>query len=672
MKVASLLAALVFVYITTIAVCFVGSEHNVYYWDMNGYWSFWQDFSKQLFAEPGQAFLTLLRSIQIDDYNLLPAAILSFANVFQLESRLLYILAAFFVYFIPSGYVFLLLNARISEKRDSYIYLLSLVIFVSSAPFWVPTLRGYPDIAGLFFVISAIFYGIKVDFTEKVKIREAVTLGFLLWSAFLMRRWYAYTVVSLCISLPLLNYSLSKIGISNKLHALKSISINALLAGIAIVMFLVVFQLPLIGKIISTDYSDIYSAYQSSISDSIVGLIDNFGLLVFPVLLFSVAAIARSRSRRQYIFLSFCLFNLVFSFLLFTRTQSPAVHHLIPFSFWIILVTTQGIYTYVGSLSTQAAKTSVVVAVFVGSSLVLVNTLFSPATLAWLDTLSPSKALPVQVENIDEYLSLRDDILEFSEDGGKIGVFSSSTVLNGDMLSSLSNRKIDRRMAHVAHVDLRDGINFSAFDARYAVIATPPQIHLDSKQQKVITIPVDAIVSGKNIGNAYDRVPREYHLGKNVSASIYVKKRPFSYEELREFLDAHYRYHPQWKGKYESSLGFAFLGAQIENGDVWGDFRLAGNDIIYAHPGASIPTSAVWSLNNFPALHIESINTSCNADDSILIGIEAPGYQDATFELQKGGSITLDTGHLQDVRWKLSIAKNKSAYCGSVAIRRAE
>ena len=660
--------ALVALYVAVIATKYISIEHNVYYWDTNGYWKLWQNFSRLLFNNPADALSTLSQSMRVDDYNMLPAAILSLINYFQWDGRLPYILSVFFLYFIPCAVLFSLLSAKISGAKDYYIYVLSVAVFVSSPPFWAPTLRGYPDIGGLIFIIGAVIYCIKTDFTQKIRLKEAIFLGFLLWGAFLMRRWYAYTVVSLCLSLPILNYVLNTTYASNNYKALKNIVINALASGLGMTLFMITFQFPLISRILMTDYSEIYSGYQGQIQVSLHNLVNNFGLALFPVLLFCTLIIIWKPSKRQLSFLAFSLFNLIFSFILFCRTQSPAVHHLLPFSLWILLITVQGTFIFLSIPKSTIVKSLILFFIFTGSSLVLVNTLFSPSSLAWLDKIGPHKTLPLRVENKDEYLALIDEIFTLTAQGESVGVLSSGTELNDDMLSTMSDRELDKYLVPVAHVDLRDGINFYAIDARYVVVTTPTQIHLAPDYQRVITIPVESILSRKNIGNAYEKFSREYRLSETTSAWIYVKKRQFTYSEVRRFLDSHYEYYPDWKSRYNSDFIAAYFAATSEEGDVWGAFSLASDGTAFAHPGETTPTNVSWSFNSTKALHIKSVNTSCNLDDPILVYAGLPGRDVHSYELEKGKSINLNIESFQNKEWVLSISKKESVYCSSVSI----
>src|SRR6185312_8531642 len=82
------------------------------------------------------------------------------------------------------------------------------------------------------------------------------------WMPFLFRRWYAYAIVTLLITS--LIYSAIVAGIFNNRSParLKSIIYTFATAGAVAFACGLIFQGMLLGRIIQTDYGDIYQAYQ--------------------------------------------------------------------------------------------------------------------------------------------------------------------------------------------------------------------------------------------------------------------------------------------------------------------------------------------------------------------------------------------------------------------------
>jgi len=270
-----------------LAIYHVGIEHNIYFWDSNGYWRFWQQFGSNLFVEPANAFLKLASSIKNDDYNLLPVAITSVFYMIGGEDRLAYILSLSIMYLLPVTILFSMLLIHFSEKRTFYWKVITLIFPAKLVAFWAHTLRGYPNIAGLIFIIFSVIYSIKIDLSVKLDIQKAIVLGALLWAPFLLRRWYAYTIVSLYISLPLLNYYLYKNN-ENSFKKLINIAIFFFASIISTVLLDAFMQLNLLLRIANPDYSFIYSAYQSSIELSFYNILHDIGLYLLPLFFFSI------------------------------------------------------------------------------------------------------------------------------------------------------------------------------------------------------------------------------------------------------------------------------------------------------------------------------------------------------------------------------------------------
>ncbi len=658
---------LLIVYTMAVACYFVSKEQNIYFWDYNGYWRYWQSLSQLIYQAPLDALNGILSSVRHDDYNVIPITVTTIFNALPFGSRMSYIISLFVVYVIPTVYLFALLSTYFNPQDKKLNTVLYMALAATFTAFWAPTLRGYPDICGLIFVIAAVLYCAKTNLAERVKIKQAIILGILLWAPFLLRRWYAYTVVSLYFSLPVLNYFLYKNrGID--VESAKRIIFNFFISGVLSCIFALILQWPLLLRIISTDYAYIYSAYQFPFIASFHSLINSVGRMFLPLFIASIALIFFSKSKEKIVFALFCTFNLLFSFFLFTRTQSPGIQHNLPFALWMLLVVAQGISLLLGMIKPKGIKYACLGVTLLFACLIQQHSLFGLKTPDGLNACLPAQTLPLRVQNYPEYLALRDDVLRLSGDGSKVAVLSSSNTLNDDMLSTLTDRKMGERLVFTSQIDLRDGINFNALNARYLIVANPIQTHVRPEGQRVITLPASALLEGKNIGKAFRRLDREYKLSDNVSAWIYEKKRPFTQQELDEFLNLFYPSYPEWKGQYDSGVFYAFLSAQIKKGDIWGEFTVDGNGIIYAHPGENTPTTVLWTLHGVNHLKIKSISTACNTDDTILVEVGGDDLPSEKAEVPKGGEVILDVSYLQGKPSVLSIRKNKSSGCDAINI----
>ncbi|QWA09336.1 hypothetical protein GTU79_18265 [Sodalis ligni] len=89
----------------------------------------------------------------------------------------------------------------------------------------------------------------------------------LVMGSFLFRRWYAYTIVSLYITLPVLVFydrlKTKNVAGIKVLTQVRNIALTFTTSAITTVLFSYAFQSGLIKRIIRTDYSVAYSAYQA-------------------------------------------------------------------------------------------------------------------------------------------------------------------------------------------------------------------------------------------------------------------------------------------------------------------------------------------------------------------------------------------------------------------------
>lgn len=650
-----------------IATYYVHSEQNIYYWDFNGYWRLWQDFGAQFSHHPLQALNDVRHSIRNDDYNTLPVAITAIFSVLPVSSRMSYILSLFICYFVPSVVIFSLLCRRFSGDNSLTAKVLTLMLAATFCAFWAPTLRGYPDICGLIFVMLSVSYCAKNDLSMQQQAKQAMILGIVLWGPFLLRRWYAYTVVSLYFSLPILNFFLHAKG-NYSWKRVSYLSLNFCIAGITSCVLAIIFQGPLLKRIIATNYAYIYSAYQSSFTYSVESLLKFSGPYLLPLLLFGILAACFGGNKSQRTFVFFCLFNLLFSFFLFTRTQSPGMQHIMPFAMWSLLVAGQGLLWILGKLSQQSSKWGMITLVTVVALLIQLHTLFGFKLLQSVNNMLPIETLPMHVDHYPDYIALEKRITQLTEHGDKVTVFSSNDVLNDDMLNTLSHRNLENSITYTSQVDLRDGINLNALQSRYVIVTSPVQIHLNADGQRVITIPVEAILNHQNIGQAFKRMQPEYKLSNGVSAWVYQRVRSFTPQEVQDFLQSFYQYYPQWKSIYSQAIVLSSMSAQVKEGDVWGAFSVNEDGVIYTHPGENTPTQITWVLNGVNQLLITSINTNCNQQDTIKVAISGAGLPSSRVDVQKGQKAVLDITPWQGKLSTLSISKNHSAGCDSLNI----
>lgn len=649
------------------ASAFIAHEQNIYYWDFNGYWRMWEGFCVTFTNDPINSIRTVFHSVRHDDYNSLPVALTSWFYLFDLPSRLSYIISLTVMYLFPTVILFHLLCKRFSDNHAIEWLLLTCILPLTFVAFWAPTMKGYPDISGLIPIIAALLYVSNNDLGDKVRIKKALVTGLLLWSPFLLRRWYAYTVVSLYLSLPVLNYFIY----NNAKHSFGRVIITIksfFAAGTFSVLLTLIFQGALIRRIFETDYATIYSAYQSSLTHSIETIYNNIGLYLLPFVIVGLLSVFVEKGRNGKFLVIFSAFNLIFSFFLFTRTQSPGVQHCLPFALWALIIAAFGLKRLLQLTNNKAYQWSVLGIVTVSCMFINYASLFSANQYQPFGKFLPIKSLPMHVDNFNNYVELVKNIETLTQGKDKVTILSSSSVLNDDMINTISHRKLTGKIAYASQVDLRDGINVESLLSRYFVVADPVQTHLSPDGQRVITIPANEILSGDRIGSAFRKIGAGFKLSGGVTAYIYERTRPYTDKEIKNFFSLFFEYYPQWKEIYEKGLYYSFLSANVVDGDIWGKFTISEDGKIDAHPGENTPTTAKWILTGISALVFDSYNTACSNADGVDIKISNNKGETSNIHIINGKAGIIDIKKYLDSESTIEIYKHKNSACDSIKI----
>ncbi|MEJ1938447.1 hypothetical protein WDZ92_50275, partial [Nostoc sp. NIES-2111] len=226
------------------------------------------------------AFTT--QSISEEDYNV--SGLWPLLPVYWLlgGDRVVYVAAICALYVVPAALVaaYLALQGR-SAAGPVWLAVISALLM---PVFWNAALRGMIDPIGLIPLGLAASMIWNTRFLTQGSRRAALGLGVLLWLPFLFRRWFAFSLVAL-IGLSLVA-ALCTLLLNRKadgrplLAQLRDTLGRWSLAGLATILGLVLYQLPLVDRILHTDYSDIYSAYQMSVWDHVTAYSANFGPVV--------------------------------------------------------------------------------------------------------------------------------------------------------------------------------------------------------------------------------------------------------------------------------------------------------------------------------------------------------------------------------------------------------
>jgi len=644
---------------------YVGNEQHTYAWDYRNYWIwYWQ--SGVRFSESVQSWLAHLRDdIWQSDYNTSSVAMLLPFSLLFGYSRSGFILGLALSYLVPVALLSAATAALIVRDRSSptLFFLVFSAFAALYVPYWAPTLRGYPDIVGLI-PLTLAFVVVKTSgFGHRFRPGYALLLGVLIWMPFLFRRWYAFSIVAFTLTAPL--YSIALELAERRVSwasTLRNIVLNYAIAGMCSTALALGMQGGLINTILSTSYSDIYVAYQRPLWSHIIDFLGTFGGFYLAMAL--CAQFAFLKSRRIIIDVLFLNINIAVIFALFTRTQGFGLHHYLPISLWLLILSCVGLWLILSSFARLRSFAGLLICIV--ASAVWANSLYrGVGRPEWANFVLPGQNVSLRTGSGTGYTRLVERLHARLRSGDKFTVFASSLLLNRDALLSISYESLAGRDVEISHVDLIHGLNVGPFMARYAVVADPVQTHLPAFTQSVVTIPATAILTGNGIGAAYRRVGNGVTLARGVKAYIYEKLRPFTASEVRALLSEFYKLYPEWRKVHENAAFMIAMTSTTELGDVWGSFDYNSGGQLIIHPGETTPTRFTFpSVGRTLRL---TARPACPRSDGVDVELKAGESVISQVTILPGASATLDL-HGDVSNYTVTIDKRSNPLCDSVTL----
>ena len=524
------------------AAWFVTKEKYLYFWDYAEYWRDTSLMAQMLRRAPLRAITQLVYSIRHYDYNYLPAMPMAIPMLVLGEARLVYVLSIVNIFAIPAAIGLAAASRAIATnagclQTKSLSFLVPLVLFVFP-PFWVPILRGYPDIGGLVFV-SAIMLLYFRQPPQLLKTGELIVCGVLLALLVLFRRWYAFWASSFIMLLPLDAAFHLWNEESFDFETCWKIFRPAAFVVLVFTISLTGIAWPLVIHMIRTPYRDIYSAYRGNLN--IEGLLRDvarvyLGPFVCTMFVVSVIVLAARRQTRRICMFLFGQAALIF--ILFAQIQGFGWQHL------FLLTPTIIILVSLALLELANMSSWIIVPVY---SLVSIMA-FVPVFWQYTGPLSRpgeyiaplGRCFPLIRHDLPEIRRLLSVLQDYNaRTGGAVYVLASSYVINSSQLREANQSmgtqyKVTAKILTSADVDKRDKFPLLLLNAEYVLVAVPIQYHLRPQDQRVVGLPAEALLMRKNIGNAFNRLPESFLLDDNVKVYIFRKVRPITKDEVSE------------------------------------------------------------------------------------------------------------------------------------------
>ncbi|MGK3224422.1 hypothetical protein ACCW94_04940 [Enterobacter soli] len=642
---------------------YTSTENDIYSFDFLAYWKMYSDYSSLLFNDPLLYISKTFHEVYSQDYNPLASTIIAPVYYVFGSSRFVFISAIAICYLIPVCYLTYLIVRDATKSNNTVTLVVCLFISVSYVGYWKPILRGYPDIVSMIPLLYCIYYTQRHSLSFKIDVKRALLIGFLLWLPFLLRRWYAYTIVATYLALPLFELIWNKS--TNYKKAFINLFVNYSVAGTLSIILVLLFQKDVAIRAITTDYSSVYSAYGLPVLESIHKTISHIGYFLFIscLLSFLISYFTVKESRKLILTIAFIF---VLSYIMFVRTQSPGHQHEIPFVTWMLIPLLITIIKLINKIKNYELKANAVVVTISLSILITSVSIFrSVFSDRFGRVFFPEKVYQLKLDNYDNYLDMVSYIKErvLQSNVTYVSVISSGGVLNQSMLKYMAKGDLDNRIKLTPQVDLRDGMPIDSLLSQYLVVVTPIDTHLPHGQE-VIKITANDILSGKGLGSHYDEIKR-FHLANGSQGIVYKKTSPFTVNEIRDFIFKFSKYYPEWQGNYDNDKVISLLTSSIEPGDGAAWFSKSAEFGINTHPGKNIDT-VISLIPMRDVITFKSTSTTCKNADGIFVSYSSKN-DSGKLHIKPGSEVKLLLSDKSE-RLNLRVSKGLNDACDSILI----
>jgi hypothetical protein len=529
-------------------VWYVGREHTLYYWDYIGYWTRSADLAEAVRElPPGEVWDQFRHAARTDDYGPIPAVLPAAAAAAFGDSRLVYVLAVVNCYLAGLAAAGWLFVRRFAPSAGAAAVVAPLLLVLLSPTAWGPVLRGYLDVGGAALGVLALLVYLSRPAGELPWPRVVLLAGLLVGMA-LFRRWYSFFVVAFFLVA----------GADTAVAALRAWprggwrgaarrAAPLILAGVWAGVLLLSFAADWAYRAATTDYADTYAAYKmhDAAADRAWEAVNYCGLGAGAAAAAGLLVCLGSRSARRPAVLVAAMYPVML--LLFIRVQGMGPHHynlLLPA--YVLLPALA-----LASLPGWLRWPGVAAAAAFGLAVMAAAVHPTPEVREPLGrAVSPLAYPPMTRDDLPEFRRLLRRTGEAAEEAdGPVAVVASSLTVSGTMFATADRTfreplvRRDRVLIG-GEVDRVNGFPGLFLRADVLVVADPPQTHLQAGEQESIAVTAASLLTRRDIGAAFDRLPGEFHLGDGVTVSLYRRARPISQADFDAYLARLRRAHP--------------------------------------------------------------------------------------------------------------------------------
>jgi hypothetical protein len=611
--------------IIAFCVSYVAAEHPAYVWDYGAYWGYFKNYASLISSGDPNWFAQFRQEVSSLDYNPLAAVLLYPFYLISGDGRTSYVVGICLLYLLPAIVVTSRLGLLAAPSANA---ILIFVMAFTYIPFWTPSLRGMVDIVGLIPLGLATLLILKTEFLSKRPIRYSILLGILIYLPFVLRRWYAYSIVIFLV-LGLVFGVVSRLRSGRPWpRAIISTALALALTGVVAATLLLTVQLDLVKRVLVTSYADLHAAYQARFAQHLTLFPGRLGWYFIPMIVSGALIGFVTRN----VVAMFCFLGGVGTFLFFIQTQQLAEHHFLPVAFWLFpayIVAATWLAQWLTFLPAPARLLPFLVAgagVFVLSIVPGLN-----KGGRYIAPFVPRYAtFPLHLDNYSEYQRLLADLDARLGKNEKVVVYSWGMALSDSLLSAL-NPAITPHISYVSYFPAAELFRFDNLRADYALVRSDDLRLHAPEALKNVTVPGEMILTGTGLGAAYEKVG-SYKLSEGQTAELFRRTRPVTSTEVKEFIDELSRgYGKDYLQRYRRKIDIPLALRTDIFGDVYGTIHPVGPGALLIHPGLDTATSTTIpidpSISDPPSVLVLSISKqllqTCPAADGVAASIKS-------------------------------------------------
>jgi len=542
-------ALLLIVVVDLFALRFVAAERTLYRADQLAYWTYASRLADDLRADTWTAMEAIAWSVAHSDLNLLPAAPVAVVLMVFGASRSAYLLAVLTVYGL-AVVVALWLTVRLTpptgllkspdglRPRSRSVILAFVGALLLFPTLWRPVFIGYLGLGGVALGLAVLAVYFHVDFQDDHWKRLALA-GFLAAILSLFRRWYTLWTAGFFVMVMV-----DAVWSMVRGHGLtfRRVARTPLIVGVTAAATILVLAAPITFERLGSDYSEEFAAFthHGSFVGRAAAVVGEFGLLSLGLVAAAAVVLFRGEATRRIGVL--LPLHAILTYLMMIRVQDHSSHHWYLYLASFLMLVALAV---VRVMETSRRGVSVAVSMVVlGAGVLTTAGVFATRVAPAADLLGPlvprARVRPVlraDIEEVERLLELLDRLTTHRP--GYVYVLGCSGTLSEQTLA-FANRSLEtdfsspRLILRAANVDRRDGFPSTLLDASYVVVPDPVQINMRPEDQQVVVMPTHSFLEGRDIAQAFLRLPESFELEGGVKVSVFERERPNTREELEE------------------------------------------------------------------------------------------------------------------------------------------